>query len=78
MSEASPKRDIKLIWLPNGRKARLSDFAQGEAFNDLETAVARGLENMPQGALPWICCDKKFVLSPEDVSMAHTEFKAGG
>ena len=78
MYEAGPKRDIKLIWLPSGRKARLTDFDQGEVFNDLETAVADALENVLQGALPWICCDKKFVLSPEDISMAHTQFKAGG
>jgi hypothetical protein len=36
VSEAGPKRDIRLIWLPSGRKARLSDFAHGEAFDDLK------------------------------------------
>jgi len=73
-----PKRHIALIWLLKGRKARLLDFAQGEVFDDLETAVARALDAMPTGTLPWICCDKKFLLSPEDISMAHTQFQAGG
>jgi hypothetical protein len=53
-------------------------FAQTETFDDLEIAVARALNAMPKGTLPWICCDKKFVLSPEDISMANTQFKAGG
>ena len=77
MSEAGPERDIRLIWLPSGRKAKLTNFAQGEAFDDLETAVTRALAVMPKGTLPWICCDKKFVLSPEDISMAHTQFREG-
>ena len=54
------------------------DFTQSETFDDLEIAVARALDAMPKGTFPWICCDKKFVLSPEDISMAHTQFKAGG
>jgi len=77
VSEAGPKRDIRLIWLPSGRKATLTDFAQGEAFDDLEPAVTRALAAMPAGTLPWICCDKKFVLSPEDISMVHTQFREG-
>jgi hypothetical protein len=76
--EAGPKRYIALIWLPSGRRAKLPDFAQGEVFTNLESAVTRALDAMPKGTLPWICCDKKFVLSPEDISMAHTQFKAGG
>ena len=75
MAEAGPKRDIVVIWLPSGRRARLSDFAQGESFNDLESAVTRALDPMPRGMLPWVCCDKKFVLSPEDISMADAQFK---
>jgi hypothetical protein len=78
VAEAGPKREIALIWLPSGRKAKLADFAQSETFDDLEIAVARALDAMPKGTLPWICCEKKFVLSPEDISMAHTQFKAGG
>jgi hypothetical protein len=77
VSQARPKREIALIWLPSGRKAKLADFAQGETFDDLEIAVVRALDAMPKGTLPWICCDKKFVLSPEDISMAHSQFKAG-
>jgi hypothetical protein len=73
-----PKRHIALIWLPKGRKAKLPDFVQGEVFGDLETAVARALNDMPKDTLPWICCDKKFVLSPDDISMAHRQFKADG
>jgi len=75
LAEAGPKRDIVLIWLPSGRRARLSDFAQGESFDDLEGAVTRALDAMPRGMLPWVRCDKKFVLSPEDISMAHAQFK---
>jgi hypothetical protein len=73
-----PKRDVALIWLPKGRKARLSDFVQAETFDDLESAVTSAMEATPsRGMLPWACCDKKFVLSPEDISMAHAQFKEG-
>jgi hypothetical protein len=51
VSEAGPERDIRLIWLPSGRKAKLTNFAQGEAFDDLETAVTRALAVMPKGTL---------------------------
>jgi hypothetical protein len=77
LAETGPKRHIAVIWLPRGRKAKLSDFAQGQSFNDLESAVAHALGAMPEGMQPWVCCDKKFVLSPEDVSMAHAQFKEG-
>ena len=66
-----------LIWLPSGRKAKLSDFAQGETFNDLESAVIHAMNAVPRGVLASVCCDKKFVLSPEDISMAHAQFKGG-
>ena len=77
LAEAGPKRDVVLIWLPSGRKAKLSDFAQGEPFGDLECAVARAMGAAVHGMLPWVCCDKKFVLSPEDISMAHVQFREG-
>jgi len=77
VSKEGPKRDIRLIWLPSGRKARLTDFAQGEAFDNLETAVMRALATRPKGTLPWICCDKQYVLSVADISMAHTQFRQG-
>ena len=76
MAEAGPKRHVVLIWLPSGRKARLSDFTQGESFGDLESAVTRAMDAHPsRGMLPWVCCYKKFILSPEDISMAHAQFK---
>ncbi len=73
-----PERNIVLIWLPHGRRARLYDFSQGELFTDLESAVARAVEPMARGMSPWVCCDKKFVLSPEDIAEADAQFKAGG
>jgi hypothetical protein len=73
LGDTRPKRDIVVIWLPKGRRARLSDFAQGELFDGLKCAVTRGLEAAPGGMQPWVCWDKKFVLSPEDVSMAHAQ-----
>jgi hypothetical protein len=75
LKEGAPKRDIALIWLPAGRKARLSDFAQSQSFDDLETAVRHAVQAAPQGQHPWICSDKKFVLSPVDISMAHAQFR---
>jgi hypothetical protein len=78
LKENAPRRDIALIWLPAGRKARLSDFAQSQSFDDLEMAIGHALQAAPQGQHPWICCDKKFVLSPEDISMAHAQFKEEG
>jgi hypothetical protein len=76
VAEAGPERDVVLIWLPSGRKGRLSDFTQGETFDDLESAVTRAMgATSSRGMLPWVCCDKKFVLSPEDISMAHAQFK---
>ena len=78
LSITGPKRDVVLIWLPSGRKARLSDFAQGEFFNDLESAISRAMNAVPREMLPWVCCDKKFVLSPEDIFAAHAQFKESG
>ena len=78
MAEAKSKQDVVLTWLPSGRKAKLADFAQGEAFGDLASALTRAVEAKPKGTLPWICCDKKFVMAPEDISMAHAQLKEGG
>jgi hypothetical protein len=33
------------------QEARLTDFAHGKAFDDLETAVTRALAAMPKGEL---------------------------
>jgi hypothetical protein len=75
LKESAPKRDVALIWLPANRKARLSDFAKGELFGDLETAISHAVRTTPRGMQPWICCDKKFILSPEDISRAHAQFR---
>ena len=78
MAEAKSKRDIVLIWLSPGQKAKLADFAQGATFNDLESAVIRAAQATPKGMLPWICCDKKFVMGPDDISMAFGQMREGG
>jgi hypothetical protein len=46
-----------------------------ELFGDLETAISHAVRTTPRGIQPWICCDKKFVLSPEDILRAHTQFR---
>ena len=66
-----------LIWLPVRRRPRLSDFSKGELFTELESAVAQAVETRPRGMSPWICCDNKFVLSPDDIAEADAQFKAG-
>ena len=78
MAEATSKREIKLIWLPNGRKAKLADFAAGADFDELESAVVRAAQATPQGTQPWICCDGKFVMGPEDIAMAFGQLRQGG
>ncbi len=77
MAEVKPKRDIVLIWLSSGSKAKLADFADGLAFDDLEAAILRAAQATPKGMLPWICCDKKFVMGPEDISMAFGQMREG-
>jgi hypothetical protein len=78
VAEAGPKRDVVLVWLASGIKATLADFARGESCADLDSAIVRARDFMPSGMLPWICCDKKFVLSPEDVFMAYNQLKEKG
>lgn len=46
-----------------------------ELFGDLETAISHAVRTILPGTQPWICCDKKFVLSPEDISRAHAQFR---
>ena len=75
MAEAGPEERHSADLAPEREESELSDLTQGESFNDLEGAVTRALDAMPRGMLPWVCCDKKFVLSPEDISTAHAQFK---
>ena len=46
--EVKPKRDIVLIWLSSGSKAKLADFADGLAFDDLEAAILRAAQATPE------------------------------
>jgi hypothetical protein len=75
--EAAPKQDVVVVWLPKSQKATPADFARGEPSDDLDTAIVRARESLARqaGMLPWIRCDKKFVLSPEDVFAAYAQIK---
>ena len=46
-TKAGHKADLA----PERQEARLTDFAHGKAFDDLETAVTRALAAMPKGEL---------------------------
>jgi len=79
MTEAIYVRDVVLVWIPNGSKPADEDFAKGEPWHDLDSAIVHARESVRQdGRLPWIRCDKKFVLSPDDIIAAYPEVKGKG
>ncbi len=80
MAEAGPKQDVVVVWLPKSQKATPADFARGEPCGDLDTAIVQARESVARraGMLPWIRCDKKFVLSPEDIFAAYAQIKERG
>jgi hypothetical protein len=78
VAPTKPKRDVVLIWLASGTKAKLADFAGGAAFDDLESAIMRAAQATPKGMSPWICCEKKFVMGPDDIAMAFGQMREGG
>ena len=79
MTEAIYVRDVVLVWIPNGSKPVDEDFAKGEPWHDLDNAIVHARESVRQdGRLPWIRCDKKFVLSPDDIIAAYPEVKGKG
>jgi len=76
MTEAENKRDVELIWLPKGSKATGEDFTNGEHWNAFDDAIIHARETVRQdGWVPWIRCDKKFVLSPDDIAAAYPDVK---
>jgi len=76
MTEAINNRDVVLAWLSKGRVATGEDFAMGEQWHDLDNAIIHARESARQdGRLPWIRCDKKFVLSPDDIVAAYPDVK---
>ncbi len=76
MTETTSKRDVVLVWLPKGAKATGEDFAQGDPWPELEAAIIHAKEAVRQDRLvPWIRCDKKFVLTPNDIIAAYDDVK---
>jgi hypothetical protein len=72
----TPKQDVVLIWLPKGAKATGADFAKGEAWSELEAAIIHAHEaRRPDQQVPWIRCEQKFVLSPDDIVAAYGSMK---
>jgi hypothetical protein len=73
---AEAKRDVVLAWLPKGRMATGEDFEKGEPWPDFDGAIIHAHEAARQDSrVAWIRCDKKFVLSPEDIAAAYPEVK---
>lgn len=74
----TPKQDVVLVWVPKGTKAAGEDFANGEAWSDLEAAIIHAHEAKRQDRrVPWIRCEQKFVLSPDDIVAAYGSLKNG-
>ncbi len=79
MKEAIHIRDVVLVWLPKGSKPTDEDYAKGEPWHHLDNAIVHARESERQdGKLPWIRCDKKFVLSPDDIIAAYPAVKGKG
>jgi len=78
VAETRPQRDVMLIWLPSGSKATLADFAQGARFDDVESAVIFAAKAPPNGMLPWVCCERQFVMNPEDIVLAFGQMWQAG
>ena len=73
---AVAKRDVVLVWPPKGRKPTAEDFAKGEPWPDFDSAIIHAHEAARQdGRVAWIRCDKKFVMSPEDIAAAYPDVK---
>jgi len=76
MTDNKHMRDVVLVWLPKGTKATGADFAKGEQFHAFDDAVIHARETAREdGRVPWIRCDQKFVLSPEDIAAAYPDVK---
>jgi len=76
MTEPTSKRDVVLVWLPKGAKATGEDFATGEPWPELEAAIIHAHEaRRADRQVPWIRCEQKFVLSPDDIVAAYGSMK---
>jgi len=76
MTQTTPKRDVVLVWLPRGAKATGDDFAKGEPWPELDDAIIHARETVREDrCVAWIRCDKKFVLSPDDIVNAYGDVK---
>jgi hypothetical protein len=76
MTETTSKRDVVLVWLPKGAKATGEDFAKGDSWPELDAAIIHAREAVRQDRrVPWIRCDGKFVLSPDDIVAAYGDVK---
>ena len=79
MTEPEPNRDVVLVWLATGRRPTNEDFSAGERYPDLDQAIVHAHECVrADRALPWIRCDGKFVLTPEDIVAAYPQVKGTG
>ena len=75
---AGDDRLVELVWLPPGRQAKGDDFAAGETWPTFDAAVLHaGASKHPDGKRAWIRCDKKFILSPDDIAAAYPDVKRG-
>ncbi len=76
MTQTTSQRDVVLVWLPKGAKATGDDFAKGDPWPELDAAIIHAREAVRKDQrVPWIRCDKKFVLSPDDIIAAYTDVK---
>ncbi len=49
---------------------------RGRPWQEFDGAIIHARETVrPDGRVPWIRCDKKFVLSPEDIIAAYPDVK---
>ena len=79
MTEAVHNRDVVLVWLPKGSEPTDEDYAKGEPWHDLDNAIIHAWESVRQdGKVPWIRCDQKFVLPPDDIAAAYPDVKGKG
>ena len=75
VTRTGSERDVVLVWLPTGSKATDAEFETGERWLDLDNAIIHAREARREGMEAWIRCDRKFVLSPEDVVAAYAQSK---
>jgi len=74
--EAVPGQDVVIIWLPKGSAPSEADFGAGERWHDLDDAVVYAREaGRREGFDASIRCERKYLLSPEDIVHAYAQSK---